>query len=108
MILSIKGLSVTYQSDDGPIFAVNDIDLSLQEKETLAIVGESGSGKTQSMLSIIGLLPENAKIKGEAFFDNKLLFNQCNNHTAEYRGHEIGMIFQDPMTSLNPYLTIEE
>jgi peptide/nickel transport system ATP-binding protein len=108
MILSIKGLSVTYQSDDGPIFAVNDIDLSLQEKETLAIVGESGSGKTQSMLSIIGLLPENAKIKGEAFFDNKLLFNQSNNHTAEYRGHEIGMIFQDPMTSLNPYLTIEE
>ncbi|MEK9630069.1 MAG: pentapeptide repeat-containing protein, partial [Nitrospinota bacterium] len=51
---------------------------------------------------------KNAKIKGEAFFDNKLLFNQSNYHTAKFRGHEIGMIFQDPMTSLNPYLTIEE
>jgi peptide/nickel transport system ATP-binding protein len=107
-LLKVENLTIQYPSSGGLISVVDDISFDLQETETLAVVGESGSGKTQSMLSLIGLLPGNAKVMGRAMLQRKNLFDSNKALVQGIKGREIGMIFQDPMTSLNPYLTIQQ
>lgn len=107
-ILEVRDLRVSFDTPDGEIFAVTGFDFSLDRGETLAIVGESGSGKSQSALAIMGLLAENGRATGNAIFGGRDLMQLSQDELNEVRGREISMIFQDPMTSLNPYLTIEQ
>ncbi len=108
--LDIRNLKVSFSTPQGNFLAVNGINFQLHSGETLALVGESGCGKTVSALSILRLLPEPpAKIiSGEIIFGNRNLLSLNTKQMREIRGKEIGMIFQDPMTSLNPVLTIGE
>lgn len=106
-LLEVKDLSVQFKTFDGIVHAVNGISFSLKEGEVLGIVGESGCGKSVSMLSLMRLLPPNARISSEsANFKGKDLFSLPDVEMRNIRGNEIGIIFQDPMTSLNPVLTI--
>ena len=108
--LDVRNLKVSFSTPQGSFLAVNGINFQLHRGETLALVGESGCGKTVSALSILGLLPEPpAKItSGEIIFADRDLLSLNAKQMREIRGKDIGMIFQDPMTSLNPVLTIGE
>ncbi len=108
VVLEIKDLRTEFHTQDGVVHAVNGISYRLHEGETLGIVGESGCGKSVSMLSVMRLLQEPpAKIAaGEVNFRGKDLFELSDEEMRDIRGSQIAMIFQDPMTSLNPVLTI--
>ncbi|MEK9628363.1 MAG: ABC transporter ATP-binding protein [Nitrospinota bacterium] len=108
--LDVRNLKITFSTPQGNLTAVNDLSFQLYKGETLALVGESGCGKTVSALSILRLLPEPpAKItNGEIIYSGKNLLTMAPNQLRKIRGEEIAMIFQDPMTSLNPVLTIGE
>ena len=106
-LLDIRGLVVEFDTPEGVVKAVNGLDVRLAEGETLAIVGESGAGKTQLMLAVMGLLAENGHAHGEALYRGRDLMQMSPQELNRIRGSDIAMIFQDPMTSLNPYLTIE-
>jgi len=105
-LLNVRNLHVAFTTPDGPITAVNSINFSLADGETLGIVGESGSGKSQTLLAILGLLASNGRVTGSAQFDGQELIGQPEARLNRIRGDNIGLIFQDPMTSLNPYLSI--
>lgn len=107
-ILEIKNLSVEYRTDLETVYAVNDISFSLGEGETLGMVGETGAGKTTTALAIMGLLPERtAKVtQGEIIYNGKNLFHLSEKEMLGVRGAEVSMIFQDPMTALNPVLKV--
>jgi oligopeptide transport system ATP-binding protein len=107
-LLEIENLQVRFHTEDGVVNAVNGISLTIEPGETLGIVGESGSGKSVSSLAVLGLLPmPPAKIlNGTARFQGRDLLKLSQNELADIRGNRIAMIFQDPMTSLNPFLTI--
>ncbi len=105
-LLRVNDLSVTFDTPDGDVEAVRNLSFELSERETLGIVGESGSGKSQSMLSLIGLLADNGRSGGTAMFDGRDLLALEPRELRSLRGNDISMIFQDPMTSLNPYLSI--
>lgn len=107
-LLRVANLEVGFDTPDGVVKAVNGMNFEVAEGETLAIVGESGSGKSQMVLSFMGLLAENGKASGEAFFREKDLLKMTPRELNKVRGRHIAMIFQDPMTSLNPFLTIEK
>ena len=106
-LLEINNLSVQFQTPDGLVTAVNGISFALERGKTLGIVGESGSGKSQSVLAVMGLLASNGHASGQALFDGQDLLNLPPQALNRIRGNRVAMIFQDPMTSLNPYLTIE-
>ncbi len=108
--LEIKDLAVTYETDEENVNAVNSISFSLNKGETLGIVGETGAGKTTTALSIMQLLPkEVGKIKnGSIIFNDENLLEKNSHYLRQIRGEKISMIFQDPMTSLNPVLTVGE
>jgi oligopeptide transport system ATP-binding protein len=106
-LLDIRGLVVEFDTPDGIVKAVNGLDVRLEEGETLAVVGESGAGKTQLMLAVMGLLAENGRAHGEALYRGRDLMQMSPQELNGVRGSDIAMIFQDPMTSLNPFLTIE-
>ena len=108
--LDVRNLKVSFSTPQGNFLAVNGVNFQLHNGETLALVGESGCGKTVSALSILKLLPEqSAKItSGEIIFEGRNLLSFNAKQMREIRGNKIGMIFQDPMTSLNPVLTIGE
>ena len=91
---------------EGVVRAVTEVDLDLAAGETLAVVGESGSGKSQMLLSILGLVAGNARVSGSARFKGEELVSAPEKRLNQIRGSDIGFVFQDPMTSLNPYLTI--
>ena len=96
-----------FRTEDGPVTAVNGLSFALGQGETLGIVGESGSGKTVTALSIMRLLARNASISADAIrFGGEDLLKKSDAEMRKIRGHRIAMIFQDPMTSLNPVLTI--
>ena len=107
-LLKVKNLEVSFETPEGDVKAVNGMSFEVAEGETLAIVGESGSGKSQMVLSFMGLLAENGKASGEALFRDRDLLTMKPRELNEIRGKHIAMIFQDPMTSLNPFLTIEK
>ena len=106
--LDVRNLKVSFSTPQGKLSAVNGISFQLHRGETLALVGESGCGKTVTALSILRLLPEHpAKItNGEIIFSGKNLLSLNSKQMRKIRGEEISMIFQDPMTSLNPVLTL--
>jgi oligopeptide transport system ATP-binding protein len=107
-LLKVKDLTVSFDTPEGEVHAVSGIDFELDAGDALAIVGESGSGKTQSMMALMGLLAENGHSSGQAMFKGKNLMDMDAAELNGYRGNDIAMIFQDPMTSLNPYLSIEK
>src|SRR5260221_8355699 len=106
--MDVKDLSVRFHTQEGTVYAVNGISYTLDEGETLGIVGESGSGKSVQSLAIMGLLPKPpAEIaSGTVIFRERDLLKLSPEEIRQVRGAEIAMIFQDPMTSLNPVLTI--
>lgn len=108
-LLEIKNLSTIYETDDGVVNAVSDISFSLAEKETIGLVGETGAGKTTTALSIMRLLPERTGriVSGEVLFNGENLLKINEKKMRLIRGANISMIFQDPMTALNPILTVE-
>jgi len=106
-LLDISGLAVTFHGDRGrKTHAVHTLDLSVNRGATLGIVGESGCGKSVAALSVMGLLPRNAEISGRINFNGRDLLNIPDDELRDLRGDRITMIFQEPMTSLNPSLTI--
>ena len=105
-LLEVHNLRVRFQTEDGEVEAVNGVNFSLGSGETLGIVGESGSGKSQTVLSIMGLLAGNGKASGKVVFNGRDLLSMSTKELNAVRGANIGMVFQDPMTSLNPYLRI--
>jgi len=107
-ILEIKNLKTYFYTDDGVVKAVDGVSFDLEQGETLGIVGETGSGKSVTALSILGLIPQppGKIVEGEILFDGVDLAKMGRRQLQKYRGNRISMIFQDPMTSLNPVYTI--
>jgi oligopeptide transport system ATP-binding protein len=105
-VLEVRDLTVSYPSASGRVRVVDDVSFDLAPGEFLGIVGESGSGKTQLLLSLLGLNGSKASISGSARYRGEQLIGTSERALARLRGARIGMIFQDPMTALNPYLTI--
>ena len=108
-LLEVKNLRTSFRTEDGPVTAVNGLSFTLGAGETLGIVGESGSGKSVTSLSIMRLLASNAAVTSDGLlFNGEDLQKKSEAEMRRIRGHKIAMIFQDPMTSLNPVLTIGE
>ena len=109
-VLSIQNLTVEFQTEDGVVHAVTDVSYDLFPGETLGIVGESGSGKSVSVMSMLGLIPmpPGKIVSGQALYKGRDLLTMSKKEIREIRGGQMAMIFQDPMTSLNPVLTIGE
>lgn len=106
-LLEVKNLSVEFQTDEGRVQAVNDLSYDLERGEILGIVGESGSGKSVSSLAVLGLLPESARlVSGEVWWEGRNLLQVSQSQMRQLRGSQLAMIFQDPFTSLNPYLKV--
>ncbi|NKE57933.1 ABC transporter ATP-binding protein [Lentzea sp. PSKA42] len=105
-LLSVKDLSVTFPTDDGDVRAVRNVSFDLNPGDVLGIVGESGSGKSVSSMAIMGLLPKNAIIEGSIRYRGEELNGRTYKQMQPFRSKHISMIFQDPMTSLNPVYTV--
>lgn len=108
VLLDVKGLRTQFFTQDGVVNAVNGISYTVDEGETLAIVGESGCGKSVSVMSLIRLIPQppGKVVAGEVWFDGRDLLKLDDDEIRQVRGNRIAMVFQDPMTSLNPVLTV--
>lgn len=107
-LLRIKDLNVIYETDEATVYAVNGLNLSINKGETLGLVGETGAGKTTIALSIMKLLPERVGYikKGEIILDDTNITETSEENMRALRGDIVSMIFQDPMTSLNPIMTV--
>ncbi|WP_204794261.1 oligopeptide ABC transporter ATP-binding protein OppD [Oceanisphaera litoralis] len=105
-LLEVRDLRVEFTTPDGAVVAVNDLDFSLNAGETLGIVGESGSGKSQTAFAIMGLLARNGHASGSVCFEDQEILALPEPALNKIRAEQIAMIFQDPMTSLNPYMKI--
>ncbi|MGH7948473.1 MAG: ATP-binding cassette domain-containing protein, partial [Candidatus Binataceae bacterium] len=106
-LLEVKSLRTTFFTEQGEVRAVDGVSFSVGPGKLMGLVGESGSGKTVSVLSIMRLLPESARIVGgEIIFDGRDLLKLTETEMRAIRGAQIAMIFQEPMTSLNPVFTI--
>jgi oligopeptide transport system ATP-binding protein len=107
VLMEVKDLKTQFNTDEGTVHAVNGVSYTLNEGETLGVVGESGCGKSVHALSVMGLIPKPpGEVHGEVFFRGRDLLRLSKNQMRLVRGAEIAMVFQDPMTSLNPVLTI--
>ena len=107
-LLEVKDLGVRFaRRDAAPVDAVQRVSFTLEKGKTLGIVGESGSGKSQTVMALLGLLPGNGQTSGEALYAGRNLLTLSQRELNQIRGDRIGMVFQDPMTSLNPFLTVE-
>ena len=107
-LLVVNNLEVKFDTPDGVVNAVNNVSFSLDEGKVLAIVGESGSGKSQTVFAMTGLLDHNGKASGSVKFNGQEILNLPNNDLNSIRAEKIAMIFQDPMTSLNPYVRVSD
>jgi oligopeptide transport system ATP-binding protein len=105
-LLEVRNVNVEFETHEGTVRAVTEVDFDVLQRETLAIVGESGSGKSQMLLGLLGLTARNGHVTGTARFKGEELVGASAKRLNQIRGAEIGFVFQDPMTSLNPYLTI--
>jgi peptide/nickel transport system ATP-binding protein len=105
-LLEVKNLNVRFPTEDGVVHAVRDVSFSVDRGEVLGVVGESGSGKSVTNMAIMGLLPRSTRIDGSILYKDNQLVGLDRKRQAKFRGSEIGMIFQDPMTSLNPVYTV--
>ena len=107
-LLEVRNLKTHFKTQDGVVKAVNDVSFHLERGETLGIVGESGSGKSVTSLSLMRLIPSppGKIVGGSIIFDGENLLDYSEEEMRHIRGNRIAMIFQDPMTSLNPVLTI--
>ncbi|MFB9886719.1 oligopeptide/dipeptide ABC transporter ATP-binding protein [Balneatrix alpica] len=105
-LLEVQHLRVRFHTPDGWVTAVQDLSFRLNAGQTLGIVGESGSGKSQTAFALLGLLPPNAEVNGQAWLQGQPLLGQPRAVLNKLRAEQIGIIFQDPMTALNPYLKI--
>jgi peptide/nickel transport system ATP-binding protein len=106
-LLDVRNLSTSFRTDDGIVRAVEDVSFTVDKGRTLGIVGESGSGKSVTMLTVMGLNPRRSStVSGEALFNGEDLLKMPSSRLRQIRGKEISMIFQDPMTSLNPVYTV--
>ena len=106
-LLEVKNLTIQFKSEEGIVKAINNMNFSIKKKEKVGIVGESGSGKSVTSLSIMGLIPNppGEITEGEILFKGNDIVKLSNSQIRKIRGNEISMIFQEPMTSLNPILT---
>jgi peptide/nickel transport system ATP-binding protein len=105
-VLDVEGLSVRFRTEGGFVYAVDDVSFGLEPGEVLAIVGESGCGKTVTALSVVGLLPQTATVDGHVWLDGEDLTRMSPARLRGIRGKQVGFVFQEPMTSLNPVLTV--
>src|SRR5438876_1906049 len=109
-LLDVKNLKTYFFTDEGVVRAVDGVDLFIEKGETLGVVGESGCGKSVTALSIMKLIPQppGKIVEGEILYNGRDLVNMPANQMRKIRGKEISMIFQEPMTSLNPVFTCRE
>jgi peptide/nickel transport system ATP-binding protein len=109
-LLSVRNLTIHYITEDGVVKAVNGLNFDLNKGETLGLVGETGAGKTTTALGLLRLVPDppGKIIEGEILFNGKNILKASEHQMRMYRGQKLSMIFQDPMTSLNPILTTGE
>jgi oligopeptide/dipeptide ABC transporter ATP-binding protein len=105
-LLEVDDLHVTFATPDGPVYAVDGVSFTVSPGEVLGIVGESGSGKSVTMLAVMGLLPKTATITGSVKFRGEELVGVRDKQLRQFRGSMLSMVFQDPMTSLNPVFTV--
>ena len=105
-LLEVRGLEVVLDTPNGPARAVRGVGFALERGDTLGIVGESGCGKTMTALALMGLLPEGASVQGEVRFDGADLLAGSEDDWCRIRGNRIAMVFQEPMSSLNPLHTV--
>ncbi|CAA9338693.1 MAG: Oligopeptide transport ATP-binding protein OppD, partial [uncultured Chloroflexia bacterium] len=106
-LLEVKDLWVEFKRPGGIVHAVNGVSFNLMPGESLGIVGESGSGKSVTVLSLLGLIARNGRVvRGEALLDGDDILTMSRHELVQIRGRDIGVIFQDPMTSLNPIMRI--
>src|SRR5437867_6563241 len=109
LLLDVNDLKVHFATVDGTVRAVDGISFQLERGKVLGIVGESGSGKSVTAMTLMGLTRGvNARFEGEVLYKGKDLLKVSDRGMQEYRGNELGMLFQDPMTSLNPVYRIGE
>ncbi|MBQ3223124.1 MAG: ABC transporter ATP-binding protein, partial [Clostridia bacterium] len=105
--LEVKNLTISFRTNNGAVRAVRDISFSLNEGETLAIAGESGSGKSVTTRAVMGILAGNAMVdNGEIIYDGKDLLKISEDDFHTLRGHKLAMVFQDPLSALNPIMKI--
>ena len=106
-LLEVRDLKVSFNTEDGVVEAVDGVSFTLAQGEVLGIVGESGSGKSVTMMSVLRLINDpNAMFEGEVLYKGRSIMDLGDDRMREVRGGEIAMIFQDPMTSLNPVYTV--
>jgi len=107
-LLDVRNLRTRFHTGEGAVQAVNDVSFQVNDQETVGIVGESGSGKSMTMLSVMRLIPQppGKIVNGEVIFEGQDLLKLSLPDIRKIRGNRIAMIFQDPMTSLNPVLTV--
>ena len=105
-LLAVRDLHVAFPTDDGLVRAVNGVTFDVFPGETLAVVGESGSGKSVTAMALMRLLPETAQIDGQMVFDGRDVMGMTTRDMRKLTGNEIAMIFQDPMTAMNPVFTV--
>ncbi len=106
-LLELEHLSITFATPSGPVYAVSDVSLAVERGKSLGIVGESGSGKSVTMKAIMDLLPSSATIGGRAEFDGEDVLNMPSSRRKHFYGVDVAMVFQNPMTSLNPVKRID-
>ena len=109
-LLRIEDLEIRYETDDGVVYALNGVSLHVKEGETLGLVGETGAGKTTLAKGILRLIqtPPGKIVNGKVYFDGKDILAMSDHDLHQVRGNAISMVFQDPMTSLNPVMTVGE
>jgi peptide/nickel transport system ATP-binding protein len=105
-LLDVSGLTVTFSTPRGPVDVVKDLSFTLERRQTLGIVGESGSGKSMTSLAIMGLLPKEAKVSGSILLNGTQTVGRSDKELRKLRGDSMAMVFQDPLSSLNPYYTV--